>query len=111
MVKKNRPRATPKAGSLRAEPQKVEDVSTQTPESSTSALSPSGLSTTEQLSKAPERTAPLRVPIVGIGASAGGLDAFRKFLTAMPLDSGLAVVLVPHLDPQSACQTNKNSGV
>jgi two-component system CheB/CheR fusion protein len=38
-------------------------------------------------------------PVVGIGASAGGLDAFKKFFAAMPPDSGIAFVLVPHLDP------------
>ena len=40
-----------------------------------------------------------RVPVVGIGASAGGLDAFKKFFDAMPSQSGMAFVLVPHLDP------------
>lgn len=39
------------------------------------------------------------VPIVGIVASAGGLDAFKNLLKAMPSDSGMAFVLVPHLDP------------
>src|SRR5262245_20409933 len=39
------------------------------------------------------------LPIVGIGASAGGLDAFKKFFAAMPADSGIAFVLIPHLDP------------
>jgi len=38
-------------------------------------------------------------PVVGIGASAGGLDAFKKLLSAMPVDSGMAFVLIPHLDP------------
>ncbi|HLW64666.1 MAG TPA: PAS domain S-box protein [Gemmataceae bacterium] len=38
-------------------------------------------------------------PIVGIGASAGGLDAFKRFFGAMPPDSGIAFVLIPHLDP------------
>ena len=37
--------------------------------------------------------------IVGIGASAGGLDAFRAFFAQMPADSGMAFVLVQHLDP------------
>jgi two-component system CheB/CheR fusion protein len=37
--------------------------------------------------------------IVGIGASAGGLDAFRRLFAAMPAESGIAFVLVPHLDP------------
>ncbi|OBX24528.1 two-component system CheB/CheR fusion protein [Gelidibacter algens] len=38
-------------------------------------------------------------PIVGIGASAGGLDAFKKLLPAIPESSGMAYVLVQHLDP------------
>jgi two-component system CheB/CheR fusion protein len=38
-------------------------------------------------------------PVVGIGASAGGLEAFRAFLSAAPIDSGLAFVLVQHLAP------------
>ncbi|MDW7773669.1 MAG: chemotaxis protein CheB [Desulfobulbaceae bacterium] len=39
------------------------------------------------------------LPIVGIGASAGGLEAFEAFFAAMPPDSGIAFVLVSHLDP------------
>ena len=40
-------------------------------------------------------------PIAGIGASAGGLEAFEKFFANMPADteSGMAFVLVQHLDP------------
>ncbi len=38
-------------------------------------------------------------PIVGIGASAGGLEALEQFLTHIPSGSGLAVVIVQHLDP------------
>lgn len=38
-------------------------------------------------------------PIVGIGASAGGLEAFEAFFRACPADSGIGFVLVPHLDP------------
>ncbi len=37
--------------------------------------------------------------MVGICASAGGLDAFKKFFAAMPSESGIAFVVVPHLDP------------
>ena len=37
--------------------------------------------------------------VVGIGASAGGLEACRKLLDAMPDTDGLAFVLVQHLDP------------
>ena len=38
-------------------------------------------------------------PIVGIGASAGGLEALEQFLTHVPKQSGLAFVIVQHLDP------------
>ena len=41
-------------------------------------------------------------PIIGIGASAGGLEAFELFFKTMPTDSGMAFVLVPHLDPGHA---------
>jgi len=41
-------------------------------------------------------------PIVGIGASAGGLNAYSKLLKALPLDTGMAFVLVQHLDPKHA---------
>ncbi len=37
--------------------------------------------------------------VVGIGASAGGLDACRKLLDALPADNGMAFILVQHLDP------------
>jgi two-component system CheB/CheR fusion protein len=39
-------------------------------------------------------------PIVGMGASAGGLEAFQAFFSSMPADSGMAFVLVQHLDPR-----------
>src|SRR6266478_3594835 len=39
------------------------------------------------------------VPIVGIGASAGGLDAFSHLLRALPANPGMALVLVQHLSP------------
>ena len=38
-------------------------------------------------------------PVVGIGASAGGLDAFKRLLKAIPEKSGMAYILVQHLDP------------
>ncbi|MDO8292108.1 MAG: chemotaxis protein CheB [Gallionella sp.] len=40
--------------------------------------------------------------IVGIGASAGGLEAFEQFFRKVPADSGMAFVLVSHLDPSHA---------
>lgn len=38
-------------------------------------------------------------PIVAIGASAGGLEAYTDFFRALPVNSGMAFVLVQHLDP------------
>jgi len=38
-------------------------------------------------------------PVVGIGASAGGLDAFKRLLRAIPQHSAMAFILVQHLEP------------
>ncbi len=46
------------------------------------------------------RAVPQQPLVVGIGASAGGLDAFKAFFFNMPADSGMAFVLVQHLDPR-----------
>jgi len=37
--------------------------------------------------------------IVGIGASAGGLDACKKLVDALPVANGMAFIVVQHLDP------------
>jgi two-component system, chemotaxis family, CheB/CheR fusion protein len=41
----------------------------------------------------------LAFPIVAIGASAGGLDAYSKLIDALPAQTGMAFVLIQHLDP------------
>ena len=53
------------------------------------------------LLEAPEESAGKFFPIVGIGASAGGLAAFEAFFSGMPkdIDPGMAFVVVQHLDP------------
>ena len=40
-----------------------------------------------------------KVPIVAIGASAGGLEPFERFFDAMPTDTGVAFVVIQHLSP------------
>lgn len=40
-----------------------------------------------------------RFPIIGMGASAGVLEAFGQFFSHMPKDAGIAFVLIQHLDP------------
>jgi two-component system, chemotaxis family, CheB/CheR fusion protein len=42
---------------------------------------------------------PSNFPIVGIGASAGGLEALEVFLKNVPKNSGMAFVIIQHLDP------------
>ena len=44
--------------------------------------------------------AELGFPVVGVGASSGGQEAFQRFLSRLPLDNELAVVLVSHLHPE-----------
>ena len=70
-------------GATRHEPQRTRSRTTLAGPSSADLSSPIG-----------ER--PL---IVGIGASAGGLNAFKNFFANMPSGSGLAIVLVQHLNP------------
>ena len=50
----------------------------------------------------PEETIPSETKnfhIIGIGASAGGLEALEQFVSNMPSDNGIAFVIVQHLDP------------
>jgi len=47
----------------------------------------------------PAKQKGLPFPIVGIGASAGGLEALEQFLRQVPKESGMAFVIVQHLDP------------
>jgi PAS domain S-box-containing protein len=57
--------------------------------------------------RAKSATAPVRAetpgggfPVVGVGCSAGGLEAMENFLAHAPADSGMAFVVVQHLAPQ-----------
>jgi two-component system CheB/CheR fusion protein len=54
-----------------------------------------GQSTTDPL----QATADAWFPIIGIGASAGGLEAIETFLRHIPADCGMAFVIIQHLDP------------
>jgi two-component system CheB/CheR fusion protein len=49
-------------------------------------------------------------PVVGIGASAGGYEAFAEFLQNLPQDTGMAYVLVQHLDPKHKSQLTELLG-
>ncbi len=58
---------------------KVKELNTQTPSES--------------------ETAEKSFPIVALGASAGGLEALQGFFNHMPADSGMAFVVIQHLNP------------
>ena len=61
---------------------------------------PSGVRKTKKHEAAlPMKAAEIRFPIVGIGASAGGLEALEIFLKNVPVRCGIAFVIVQHLDP------------
>ena len=49
--------------------------------------------------RASPKRASVDFPVVALGASAGGLDAFKKFFDELPANSGMAFVLIQHLDP------------
>ena len=63
---------------------------------------PLGASKKPKSAKLPDNPVPAAAgafPIVGLGASAGGLEAFEQFLKNVPSPSGMAFVIVLHLDP------------
>ncbi len=62
---------------------------------------PSGITVKETESLKPEgHEDPVGLfPVAGIGASAGGLEAFTRFLHALPPETGMALVYIQHLDP------------
>ena len=55
--------------------------------------------TPAQANEQPGAQSARKAPIVGIGASAGGLEAFSELLTHLPDNTGLSFVFIQHLDP------------
>jgi two-component system CheB/CheR fusion protein len=53
----------------------------------------------ENVGEGAARAAALDFPVVGVGASAGGVEAMRKFFAAVPAEPGMAFVAVLHLSP------------
>lgn len=54
----------------------------------------------EEHGPAQQETQNAPTALVGIGGSAGALDGYERFFLSMPPDSGMAFVVVPHLDPR-----------
>src|SRR5215510_5096351 len=62
---------------------------------------PASLERKAQTAAAPSKGPAARPnSIVGVGASAGGLEAFEQLLAALPEDTGMSFVLVQHLAPK-----------
>src|SRR5260370_18971170 len=53
----------------------------------------------EEMTREERASSPGTRPVVGIGAAAGGLEAFTRLLSRLPEQTGMAYVLVQHLDP------------
>jgi two-component system CheB/CheR fusion protein len=64
----------------------------------TTSASGNGAQPAEPASASPSTS----FPIVAVGASAGGMEAFIEFLRHIPEDTGMAFVLIQHLDPTHA---------
>ncbi|QQL51219.1 chemotaxis protein CheB [Mucilaginibacter ginkgonis] len=62
------------------------------------AVSPE-ISVTSKVSGSGKTVKTSSFPIIAIGGSAGSFPAFEKFFSQMPIDSGMAIVVVMHLDP------------
>ena len=73
-----------------------------TPESNTPESDSVPTARIQSKRSSPEEDGHSPFPIVGVGASAGGLEAFRDLLANLPADSGMAFVFVQHLDPRQA---------
>jgi len=96
-----KPAAAAKAGLKSANPRRR----TQPAKASAAALPPSAAPTPQSepavvvAATPPTLAMPRHFPVVALGASAGGLEAFQQFLHAMPAHSGVGFVLIQHLDP------------
>ena len=78
---------------------KLEAISADKPDLAQQTTNTAKPGVTSQVSDEPVATPAAVFPIVGIGASAGGLAAFEAFFAGMPsdVDPGMAFVLVQHL--------------
>ena len=102
MAGKRKASADPK-GKTTLQPAQTSSPSPARPETlpnSETLLRPETLPNPETLPVAPVLpTTSADFPIVGIGASAGGLEALEHFFSAMPPKTGMAFVIIQHLDP------------
>src|SRR5690348_7489458 len=67
---------------------------------STPSVTSAKLAETELSVKQDSGRERMTIAVAGIGASAGGLEAFKLLLAHLPANTGLAFVFVQHLDPK-----------
>src|SRR5438270_12412286 len=89
------PKRAPKEAAKEASKQAPEEAAKDAAEAIEPAEQPDRLAAPVDAEQPPR----LPFPVVGVGASAGGLEAFSEFLHAMRADSGMAIVLIQHLPP------------
>lgn len=93
----------PSAGKRASSKTKLNKAATNQPEKKASQKSKPARNTppvaAPKSGMAPGAPSEGRFPILGLGASAGGLEALQQFFAAMPPDSGMAFLVVVHLDP------------
>ncbi|TYQ27664.1 CheR family methyltransferase [Pseudanabaena sp. UWO310] len=65
------------------------------------------VTSSSDLSMGSKPSLPDSFPIVGIGASAGGLEAFTQLLSNLEVDTGMGFVLIQHLSPQHHSQLSE----
>ena len=56
---------------------------------------------------ADKKSKPKSFPVIAIGGSAGSFPAYEKFFSKMPADSGMAIVIIMHLDPLHKSQLSE----
>ncbi|MFA4901499.1 MAG: chemotaxis protein CheB [Desulfobaccales bacterium] len=101
MARKKNPAAAPAAPPVDADP-KVPSPPKTTPQAEAPKAAPKPKSTAKprRAQKAAPPPAPSSPLVVGVGASAGGLEAFTDLLRHLPKDTGMAFVLLQHLPPK-----------
>ena len=97
MAKQRDPNKTTKAA-----PRDARDEPPAPPAREPDGVTPAAPSTSAEVgADAPASALPAAdIPVAGIGASAGGLKAFRLLLSNLRADTGMAFVLIQHLDPK-----------
>lgn len=95
----NSPEQQPQGGDQRADNARVDAKSGSQTKSKVASRRKSKTAN-RKTTKPDQHGVETRFPIVGVGASAGGLETFTELLKRIPANTGMAFVLIQHLDPK-----------